>query len=85
MYKVIISNKVVKEIDNLPDNNFLRIDEVIQALKENARLVGSIKLTDIEGYRIKIGDYRILYTINENLKEIHIFKVIHRKDAYKRK
>ncbi len=85
MYKVVVSNKAIKEIDELPDRIFLRVDELIQTLSVLPRPVGSIKLTDIEEYRIRIGDYRLLYTIDENLHEIHIFKVSHRKDVYKKK
>lgn len=83
MYKIVISNKVEKELDNLPDSIFLRIDEIIQSLKDNAYPVGSIKLTDVDGYRIRVGSYRILYSINKEFQEIRIIKISHRKDAYK--
>jgi mRNA interferase RelE/StbE len=85
MYKIRISNRVVKEIDDLPNSAFIRVDDIIQNLKIQPRPFGSIKLTDIEGYRIKVGDYRILYTINDTVKEIEIFKVINRKEVYRKK
>jgi len=85
MYKIIISNKASKEIDNLPDRIFLKIDDIILKLKKKPRPVGSIKLTNLEEYRIRIGDYRLLYTIDEKLKEIHIFKVSHRREIYRKK
>ena len=85
MYKVVLSNKVIKEIDKLPEDIFQKVDKVIQDLKLDPRPVGSIKLTGSEGYRIKVSRYRILYTIEKKKKEIRIYGVLHRKDAYKKK
>jgi mRNA interferase RelE/StbE len=84
MYKVILSNKVIKEIDELPDNVFDKFDEVIQKLKSNPRPIGCMKLTDQEGYRVRFGKYRIIYTINDKLQEISVFKISHRKESYRR-
>jgi len=40
------------------------------------------KLTDQEGYRVRIGNYRILYTLNLKEKEVYVKSIAHRKDAY---
>jgi mRNA interferase RelE/StbE len=52
-------------------------------LKENPRPVGCKKLTNEEGYRIRVGNYRILYTINDANKLVDVFKISHRKDSYR--
>ena len=85
MYRVIVSNRAIKELENIPDKIFLKFDAIIQSLKENPRPVGSIKLTEKEEYRIRVCDYRLIYTIEDDIMEIHIFKVAHRKEVYKKK
>jgi mRNA interferase RelE/StbE len=85
MYKIVLSNIAKKALDKLPDSIYLRIDKMIQKLKENPRPIGSIKLSGEEAYRIKVGDYRIVYAINDNIVEIYIFNVAHRKEIYRKK
>jgi mRNA interferase RelE/StbE len=51
-------------------------------LADNPRPVGVKKLTEREGYRIRAGDYRVIYEINDPLQTITIFHVGHRKDIY---
>jgi len=55
------------------------------SLKDEPRPVGIFKLTNEESFKLRIGDYRILYTIDDDLKEIRIFKVAHRKNVYRKK
>lgn len=83
MYKVVLSNKAEKELEKLQDDYFKKVDEVIFNLAHQPRPVGSLKLTEKEGYRIRVGNYRILYTINELQKEVIVYKIAHRKDAYR--
>ena len=84
MYKLGLSNKVIKELEKLDDTLYLRISNKIHSLENNPRPTGSIKLSGIEGYRIRIGDYRILYTINERTKEVVVYSFAHRKEVYKK-
>ncbi|NLO19727.1 MAG: type II toxin-antitoxin system RelE/ParE family toxin [Ignavibacteria bacterium] len=84
MYKLGLSNKVIKELEKLDDTLYLRISNKIHSLENNPRPNGSIKLSGIEGYRIRIGDYRILYTINERTKEVVVYSFAHRKEVYKK-
>lgn len=52
-------------------------------LKVNPRPVGCKKLTNEEGYRIRVGNYRILYTIDDTNSSVNIYKIAHRKDVYR--
>lgn len=83
MYKIRLSNKVLKFLDTLSKNDFLKIDSMILTLKENPRPIGVKKLVGIEGYRVRVGNFRILYTIEDEVKIVSIFKIAPRKDAYK--
>lgn len=83
MYKIIIERKAAKEIESLPNDTIQRITDAIKNLKLNPRLHGSKKLKGEVGWRVRIGDYRILYTIVDNQKLITIYRVKHRKEAYR--
>ena len=66
------SRSVRKELDALDDDTYLRIVAVIYYLRENPRPAGIKKLTGHEAYRIRIGDYRVLYTVDDKLKEVRV-------------
>lgn len=82
-FKVIIPQKVEKQIYLLPDKLFKSITNQILKLLQNPFLYGSIKLTNTTGYRIRIGNYRIIYDVNVKEKLVIIQRVAHRKDVYK--
>lgn len=83
MYEIRLLPKVTKELDRLSEKNFNQIKEEIDRLRENPRPFGCLKLTAEEGYRIRAGDYRILYRINDQAKHVFIYRIKHRKDAYR--
>jgi mRNA interferase RelE/StbE len=71
-----------KDLDKLEAPVFARILKKIRSLSEDARPPGCLKLTEEDGYRIRTGDYRILYRIDDALKRIYIYRIKHRKDVY---
>ena len=83
MYRIIIERRVAKEIESLPNDIIQRITDAIKNLKFNPRPHGSKKLIGEVGWRVRIGDYRILYTIDDSQKLITIYRVKHRKEAYR--
>ena len=66
------SRSVRKELDALDDDTYLRIVAVVYYLRENPRPAGVKKLIGQEAYRIRIGDYRVLYTVADKTKEVRI-------------
>jgi len=83
MYQIVINRKAQKEIDALPTYIKGSIDAHIFSLAENPRPNGAIKLQGAENlYRIRVGDYRIVYAIEEEVKIVEVVKVAHRKDVY---
>ena len=82
MYELLLLPPAQKDLDKLEAPVFARILKKIRALAGDARPPGCLKLTDEEGYRIRIGDYRILYRIDDVLKRVYIYRIKHRKDAY---
>lgn len=83
MYRLELSNIAHKQIESLPHRLAQRINEVIARLANEPRPAGSKKLMGIEGYRIRIGDYRILYTVNDESRLIIVYRVKHRREAYR--
>ena len=82
-YEVIIKPSARKNLDQLPDKELKRIVARLEQLRINPRPIGVQKLSDEEGYRLRSGNYRILFIINDKIKNIFIFRIKHRKEAYK--
>ena len=83
MYKVEIVKSAIKELAKIPTKEAIKLTEKINELKENPRPKGCIKLSGTKDeYRIRIGNYRVLYTIEDDVLLVQVFKVGHRKDVY---
>ena len=74
-YSVFIEKKVRKEAANIPAKSRSLIDEMILSLATNPRPTHAKKLTDKEGYRVRRGNYRILYTIDDHHKTVIIYRI----------
>ena len=83
-YKIIIERKVGKEADKIPVHIRSAIDKAILDLAQIPRPRGCKRLTEKEGYRIRIGDYRILYMIDDKARVVVIYRIkIKSKVTYK--
>ncbi|MBI5816026.1 MAG: type II toxin-antitoxin system RelE/ParE family toxin [Nitrospinae bacterium] len=72
-----------KELDALPDRVCERIINAIAALARLPVPRGAVKLRGRDEYRIRVGDYRVLYIVDIPAKTIEIVAVAHRKEAYR--
>ena len=82
MYQLVIDRYAQKQLDKIPPPHFNRIIKAIDALANNPRPVGYIKLTGRPGYRIRIGDYRVIYNIEDKILTIFIIDIGNRRDIY---
>ncbi|MBD2682049.1 MULTISPECIES: type II toxin-antitoxin system RelE/ParE family toxin [Nostoc] len=83
-YTVVISKSVQKQIDNLPNDIIERVIEKIQNLAVEPRPDGIVKLKGFDNeYRIRIGDYRVRYEIDDENQLVQILQCKHRKDVYR--
>jgi mRNA interferase RelE/StbE len=82
-YRVEIKKSAAKEIERLPSKDRRAILEKIESLSENPRPYDCKKLSAQEKYRVRCGDYRILYSIEDDILTIIVVKVGHRKDVYR--
>ena len=83
MYNIEIIPSARKSLDSLEKIAFIRLKDRILALASDPRPHNCIKLTADEGYRVRSGDYRILYRIDDKRKIVYIYRVKHRKEAYR--
>jgi mRNA interferase RelE/StbE len=82
-YKVHFRESVEKDFSAIPKKDLKRILQRIKMLEENPRPSGCEKLTGQERYRVRQGQYRIVYSIQDYELTIWIVKVVHRKDIYR--
>ena len=84
MYQVTIKKSAAKELESLPKKVLLPITQAIVKLSGNPRPVGCKKLKgQTENiWRIRVGNYRVVYEIKDIIKIVDIQKVGHRKDIY---
>lgn len=82
-YSLEIKRSAAKELAQVPPKDRGRIVARIQALADDPRPVGAEKLSGQERYRVRQGDYRILYEIEDQILRIMVVKIGHRRDVYR--
>ncbi len=83
MYQIIYDSRIEKDIRTIPANILKLIFKKIEALRTNPRVRGVEKLASIEGWRLRVGTYRILYQIDDSEKTIKVYRIKHRKEVYR--
>ena len=84
MYKVLLERGAEKDMNRLPKDVFGRVINAIQALADSPRPPGSKKLVGSPpGWRIRIGDYRVIYDIDDRAESLRILRVRHRREVYR--
>ena len=82
-YRIRMPRRVQKQLDDLPQSVFDRVDERITALADDPRPSGVRKLQgSTSAYRVRVGDYRIVYEVDDDAREIRLLTVANRKDVY---
>ena len=84
MYHILISNSAEKDMDKLPSAALKKVEVAIDHLSHEPRPAGCKKLKgSYENlWRIRVGDYRVVYLIADKIEVIDIRRVRHRKDVY---
>jgi mRNA interferase RelE/StbE len=84
VYEVLIERTAERDLKSLPTALFSRIVPRIKALANNPRPAGCHKLAGSKNdWRIRIGDYRVVYEIDDARKRVKIFRVRHRREVYR--
>lgn len=83
-YSVLITRSASKELERVPTKDRQRIVEKIRLLADNPRPAGCEKLTGEDKYRLRQGDYRILYEIVDDELIVTVVRIGNRREVYKR-
>jgi mRNA interferase RelE/StbE len=82
-YVISIQRRAQKELSKLPLGAYEPVREAIRALAHNPRPIGCQKLTARAGWRIKIGDFRVIYEIDDKEQTILVLHIGRRRDIYR--
>jgi mRNA interferase RelE/StbE len=82
-YKVLIKKSAAGELGLIPKNDLRRIVKRIWSLEDEPRPHGCEKLSALERYRLRQGDYRIVYSINDSVRTVEVIKIGHRSEIYR--
>ena len=82
-YEVTLKRSAEDELEVLRGSLFERIKRKLLSLESNPRPVGVQKLHGQHIYRVRVGDYRILYVIDDASKRVEITDIAHRREVYR--
>ncbi len=84
MFEIVLERSAEKDLRRLSDEVHDRVVEGISTLASNPRPPGAKKLSGTtSNWRIRVGDYRVLYEIADTVRIVRVYRVRHRRDAYK--
>jgi mRNA interferase RelE/StbE len=81
-YTIEFRNKVLKALIKINEPHYSNIKKQIYDLADNPRPQGYRKLKGRKGYRIRVGDYRVIYEIFDDILLIDVIDLGHRKEIY---
>ena len=85
MYEIYLERAAQQDLKRLSADHFNRIVTSVKGLAENPRPGNCRKLSGSENdWRIRVGDYRVVYEINDKQKIVNVMRIRHRREAYRR-
>lgn len=81
-YVILISSAAERQIARLPRDIEPRVRSAIDGLAEDPRPTGSLKMQGIDRYRIRIGDYRVIYEVEDRELRVLVVRAGHRSSIY---
>ncbi|MBA3966988.1 MAG: type II toxin-antitoxin system RelE/ParE family toxin [Nitrospirales bacterium] len=82
-YETFIERSAQRSLSKIPQSDQDRIIDAINKLQSNPRPFGVQKLSGREAWRIRVGDYRIIYEINDEARSILVVTLGHRREVYR--
>jgi len=84
VYEILLERSAERDLKKLPKNMFDRVVLSIKSLAGNTRPHGARKITGSSNdWRIRVGEYRIIYEIDDEVRVVKIMRVRHRREAYR--
>jgi mRNA interferase RelE/StbE len=82
-YRLTFKRSAAKELDDLPAQVLARVVARVDSIAHNPRPVGCEQLSGEKKYRIRQGDYRVVYSIDDAQSIVTVTKIGHRRDVYR--
>ena len=82
-YVVSLKRSTERELEDLPAKIQVRVIKRLISLKGEPRPTDAKKLHGREAYRLRVGDYRILYEVNDSARKVDVFSIAHRREIYR--
>lgn len=82
-YSLLIKRSAAKELEHLSAKDRRRIAAKVQALAAEPRPPGAERLSGQEKYRIRQGDYRVVYAVDDSIETVTVVRIGHRRDVYR--
>jgi mRNA interferase RelE/StbE len=82
-YRIVINSLARRELNKLPKDIRDRILAHIYLLEQNPKPHSAIKMKSQDAYRIRVGDYRVIYTIEDAIKVVTVLQAEHRRKVYR--
>ncbi len=83
-YRIVLTKSAARELDALPLKIHDRVVDHLRQLEADPRTFGSEKLSGLDAYKLRVGNYRIVYEINDSQKEVRVVLVDDRKQVYQK-
>lgn len=83
MYEITILRRALRDIQNLPHEYARLVVEHVDGFAQNPRPPGAKKLKERSDYSLRVGVYRILYEIDDERMTVTVYRVRHRREAYR--
>ena len=84
MYEVLLESRAERDLKKLPGEVFHRIIPPLKSLADNPKPKGARKISGSKNdWRLRIGDYRVIYEIDERAKCVKVMRIRHRREAYR--
>jgi len=82
-YELLILPRAARELAKLPEEAYVRVREACRALAGDPRPRGRRKLVNRDGIRVRVGDYRVIYEVDDAARTVTVLHVGHRRDVYR--
>lgn len=82
-YALSVPKVVEKQLDALPSSARDNVIKAISRLRDEPRPPGCVKLKGYDAWRIRVGDYRVIYEIQDEQLAVLLIRVAHRREAYR--
>ena len=84
-YEVRLTGTARRQLRSLPSDVIRRVDDVLKSLESDPRPSGVVRLrgSTLVGWRVRVGNYRILFAIDDESQQISVYRIAHRRESYR--